>query len=51
MTTMIGYGRCSPDKQDLVAQKTGIEKLGVALDRFYADHGLTGTNLSRPGLD
>jgi DNA invertase Pin-like site-specific DNA recombinase len=26
-------------------------KLGVAADRIYTDHGLTGTNRSRPGLD
>jgi len=26
-------------------------KLGVAADRIYTDHGLTGTNRLRPGLD
>jgi DNA invertase Pin-like site-specific DNA recombinase len=50
-TTLIGYARCSTDKQDLAAQKSALEKLGVAADRIYTDHGLTGTNRSRPGLD
>ena len=50
-TTLIGYARCSTDKQDLTAQKAALEKLGVAVDRIYTDHGLTGTNRSRPGLD
>ena len=50
-TTLIGYARCSTDKQDLAAQKTALETLGVAADRIYTDHGLTGTNRLRPGLD
>ena len=50
-TTLIGYARCSTDKQDLAAQKAALEQLGVAADRIYTDHGLTGTNRSQPGLD
>jgi len=50
-TTLIGYARCSTDKQDLAAQRAALEQLGVAADRIYTDHGLTGTNRSRPGLD
>ena len=50
-TTLIGYARCSTDKQDLAAQKAALETLGVAADCIYTDHGLTGTNRSRPGLD
>lgn len=50
-TTLIGYARCSTDTQDLAAQKAALEKLGVACERIYTDHGLTGTNRSRPGLD
>lgn len=50
-TTLIGYARCSTDAQDLTAQKQALEKLGVAPDRIYTDHGLTGTNRVRPGLD
>src|SRR3954447_27020478 len=50
-TTLIGYARCSTDKQDLAAQKAALEKLGVAPERIYTDRGLTGTNRARPGLD
>src|SRR5438067_8404188 len=50
-TTLIGYARCSTDKQDLAAQKAALEKLGVASERIYTDHGLTGTSRKRPGLD
>ena len=49
--TLIGYARCSTDKQDLAAQKAVLTELGVSPDRIYTDHGLTGTNRSRPGLD
>lgn len=49
--TKIGYARCSTDGQDLTAQKQALEVLGVAPDRIYTDHGLTGTNRARPGLD
>ena len=49
--TKIGYARCSTDGQDLTAQKQALEALGVAPDRVYTDHGLTGTNRARPGLD
>ncbi|MEE4210763.1 MAG: recombinase family protein [Parvularcula sp.] len=48
--TRIGYARCSTDKQDLEAQRTTLLGLGVAEDRIYTDHGLTGTNRERPGL-
>jgi DNA invertase Pin-like site-specific DNA recombinase len=47
----IGYARRSTDKQDLAAQRAALIDLGVAPDRVYVDHGLTGTNRSRPGLD
>ena len=49
--TLIGYARCSTDKQDMTAQKIALLDLGVAEDRIYTDHGLTGTNRARPGLD
>lgn len=48
---LIGYARCSTDKQDLAAQKESLLKLGVSSDRIYTDHGFTGTNRARPGLD
>src|SRR5215204_5454775 len=49
--TLIGYARCSTDKQDLAAQRAALERLGVPPERIYTDHGLTGTNRARPGLD
>ncbi len=49
--TLVGYARCSTDKQDLTAQQGALLSLGVAEDRIYMDRGLTGTNRSRPGLD
>src|SRR4051794_20156604 len=49
--TLIGYARCSTDKQDLAAQRAALEKLGVAPERIYMDRGLTGANRVRPGLD
>ncbi len=45
------YARCSTNDQDLTAQKQALENLGVAPDRIYTDHGMTGTSRARPGLD
>lgn len=47
---LVGYARCSTDTQDLTAQQDGLIRLGVAPERVYVDHGLTGTNRERPGL-
>src|SRR6185436_15194344 len=49
--TLMGYARCSTDKQDLAAQQGALIKLGVTPDRIYTDRGFTGTNRARPGLD
>ena len=49
--TLIGYARCSTNHQDLDAQRQALLELGVAEDRIYTDHGLTGTTRARPGLD
>jgi len=49
--TLIGYARCSTDKQDLAAQKHALLELGVTPERIYTDRGFTGTNRARPGLD
>lgn len=49
--TRIGYARCSTDRQDLSAQRQALCALGVPEERIYTDHGLTGTNRARPGLD
>ena len=48
--TLIGYARCSTDKQDLAAQKHALLELGVTPERIYTDRGFTGTNRARPGL-
>jgi DNA invertase Pin-like site-specific DNA recombinase len=50
-TILIGYARCSTDRQDLAAQRAALEVLGVAPERIYTDHGFTGTNRATPGLD
>jgi len=49
--TLRGYARCSTDKQELAAQRTALGELGVEPGRIYVDHGLTGANRARPGLD
>ena len=46
----IGYARVSTIEQDLTVQREALLRLGVAEDRIYVDHGLTGANRSRPGL-
>ncbi|MCY0923551.1 MULTISPECIES: recombinase family protein [unclassified Streptomyces] len=51
MSEAIGYARCSLDEQDLTAQRGILAGLGVAEERIYLDHGLTGTNRERPGLN
>jgi len=48
---LIGYARCSTERQDLTAQREILRGLGVSEDRIYLDHGLTGRNRSRPGLN
>ncbi len=46
---LIGYARCTTDQQDPTAQRDGLAALGVADNRVYVDHGLTGTNRHQPG--
>ena len=48
--TLIGYARCSTDRQDLAAQRQALLELGVAEDHIYTDHGLTGTNRTDQAL-
>ena len=40
---LIGYARVSTDEQDLTAQRSALAALGVAPERLYVDHGLTGS--------
>ena len=47
---LIGCARVSTNEQDLTAQQNAWEHLGVRPSLNYTDHGLTGTNLARPGL-
>ena len=47
---LVGYARVSTDQQDLTSRRDGLAALGVAPNRIYVDHGLTGTNRERPGL-
>lgn len=47
---LVGYARCSTQKQDLRAQKDALRALGVEDNRIYVDAGLTGANRDRPGL-
>jgi DNA invertase Pin-like site-specific DNA recombinase len=47
---LVGYARCSTDKQDLAAQRHTLRQLGVSDERVYLDHGMTGRNRRRPGL-
>ena len=48
--TLIGYARCSTDRQDLAAPRQALLELGVAEDRIYTDRGLTGAIRPRLGL-
>lgn len=48
---LIGYARCSTDDQDLTAQRAQLGALGVDQAHIYVDHGMTGRNRQRPGLD
>lgn len=48
---LVGYARCSTDKQDLEAQRQALRVLGVAEDHIYTDQGMTGASRARPGLD
>jgi DNA invertase Pin-like site-specific DNA recombinase len=48
---LIGYARCSTDKQDLEANRLILLDLGVTADRIYLDRAYSGTSRARPDLD
>jgi DNA invertase Pin-like site-specific DNA recombinase len=48
---LIGYARCSSDKQDLEANRRILLDRGVPEDRIYLDRAYSDTNRARPGLD
>ena len=50
MALLIGYARCSTDRQDLTAQRDALAALGLAPARVYVDNGLTGTNRGPCGM-
>jgi len=47
---LVGYARCSTDRQDVHAQRSQLAALGVEARRVYVDEGLSGANRARPGL-
>jgi len=47
----IGYARVSTRAQDLELQREKLRALDVPDERIYVDHGFTGKNRSRAGLD
>jgi hypothetical protein len=47
----VGYARCWTDKRDLAAQRQTLRGLGVSDERVYLDHGMSGRNRKRPGLE
>lgn len=48
---LIGYARVSTVGQDLTAQCDALGAFGVDVEQIFVDHGLTGANRSRPGLE
>ena len=47
---VIGYARCSNDRQDLLARRKALRELGVENKQIYVDRGLA-SHPPRPGLD
>ncbi|AWB88117.1 recombinase family protein [Mycetocola zhujimingii] len=47
----VGYARVSTAQQDLTVQREALQALGVDEKHVHVDHGLTGANRSRPGLE
>ena len=48
---LIGYARCSTDKQDLEANRRILLGFGVPADQIYLDRAYSVSNRDRPGLD
>ena len=48
---LIGYARCSTEKQDLEIQRETLGRLGVEPENIFCDHGVSGAQRVRPGLD
>ena len=48
---LVGYARCSTDKQDLEANRQILLDFGVRAEQIYLDRAYSGTSRDRPGLD
>jgi DNA invertase Pin-like site-specific DNA recombinase len=48
-STVIGYARCSTERDDMLAQRKALRRLGVENKRIYVDRGLAG-DPPRPAL-
>ncbi len=49
-TTVFGYARCSTERDDMLAQRKELRRLGVENKRIYVDRGLAG-DPPRPALE
>ncbi|MDJ0362550.1 recombinase family protein [Rhodococcus sp. H29-C3] len=47
----VGYARCSTVRQDTAVQVGLLTKAGVHRDHIYIDHGISGRQAKRPGLE
>lgn len=48
---LVGYARCSTDKQEVAGQRAELQRLGVDPTRIYIDEALSGQNRDRPALE
>lgn len=48
---IIGYARVSTDEQDVATPRKALTGLGVLEGLINGDHGVTGRNKERPGLN
>jgi len=51
MGRLLGYARVSTDDQDLGLQLDALRAAGVAEEDLFTDHGISGAQAARPGLD
>lgn len=51
MGRLLGYARVSTDDQDMALQTDALRAAGVTDEDMFADHGVSGAQAIRPGLD
>ncbi len=51
MGRLLGYARVSTDDQDLGLQLDALRAAGVSEENLFTDHGVSGAQATRPGLD